>query len=67
MSVTSTAGEDRLMKVSEALKKLNVSRSWLYEALLKGNVTGIRYGRTWRIRESVVHGLASTGTQPQTQ
>jgi hypothetical protein len=57
----STADDDRLVTVSDALRHVPVSRTWLYDALNQGRVEGVRFGRAWRIRASVVADLVRHG------
>jgi excisionase family DNA binding protein len=52
---------DVLVTVSEALSRIKMGRSWLYDALNSGLVHGVRFGRSWRLHESTVADLARNG------
>lgn len=56
-----SAPDEPLITVRDATKRLNMGRSWLYESLASGRVRGVRFGRAWRIPESVVRELARNG------
>jgi excisionase family DNA binding protein len=58
---TESAETDPWLTVREAQQLLPVRRSWLYEHLADGRVPGTRFGRSWRIRQSVVAALAAGG------
>jgi excisionase family DNA binding protein len=57
------ADQDRLLTVSEALKKLNVGRGTAYKLMASGDLPSITIGRSRRIRLSAVVALmAGTAT-----
>lgn len=49
------------LSVRATCARLAVSRSWLYQALAAGTVTGQRFGRSWRIPAAEVDRLAREG------
>ncbi|HEY6798069.1 MAG TPA: helix-turn-helix domain-containing protein [Kineosporiaceae bacterium] len=61
MTAVSAPDVDPLLKVRDAIQRLNMGRSWLYESLATGRIRGVRLGRSWRIPASVVEELARTG------
>lgn len=52
---------DPLLTVREARERVRVGRTWLYDALNAGVVPGVRFGRRWMIRSSVVAELVRHG------
>lgn len=56
-----SATDDPLIRVRDAVARINMSRTWLYDALASGTVHGVRFGRSWRIPTSVVDQLARHG------
>ncbi len=41
----------RLLKLTDAAARLNVSRGWVWAAIRRGDLPTIRVGKLWRISE----------------
>lgn len=54
---------NRLLKVTEAIERLNVSRSHLYELLGQGNFKIVRIGRAIRIPEDEIERFIRDNTE----
>jgi excisionase family DNA binding protein len=54
---------DDLIKTSEALKRLPISRATLVRLLQKGKIKGVQIGRNWFVYRSEVDRVKRKGTR----
>lgn len=52
-----------LVKVSEALKQLPVSRTTIIRLLHKGKIKGVQIGRNWFVYSSEIERIKTKGTK----